>query len=179
MKKSLSAVLAVGLIGTAAVLAAGEGGNDGITGKDARATLAARAGEYRLTVKFWPVPDGEPQVSTLDTRRRMILKGRVLQSEVGPDGSGFEGTGMTGFDEATGRFWYVWTDTSSGGVSVLEGTLHDRGGTLEGTQSTPRGPSPLRVEIRREGSREVHDYWVPGEDGRTVRSLELTFVPAG
>ena len=48
---------------------------------------------------------------------------------------------------------------------------------FEGTRPTPEGPTPLRVEIRREGRGEAHDYFVPAGRGDEQRYLELRYEP--
>lgn len=146
---------------------------------DGHATLATLAGAFELTASFWPDPTAPPEVSELPARRQLILGGRALSLEVGPDAGGFRGSGLMGFDNQAGSFWYVWTDTSTTGLSSLTGTLDAGGaGTLEGVTPTPFGPAALRVEIRFEGSEEIHDHYVPGPDGE-VRLLELRYRRAG
>ncbi|MDX1503544.1 MAG: DUF1579 family protein [Thermoanaerobaculia bacterium] len=138
--------------------------------------LAALAGDYRLTATHWLDPAGEPEVSVLPARRELVLGGRALRLEVGPDEGGFAGTGLTGYDNATRQFWYTWADTSSTGLAILRGTLDASGsGRFEGEDPTPEGPAPLVVQVRREGETEVHDYFSPGPDGRPVRWLELRY----
>ncbi len=139
-------------------------------------TLDALAGTFELTSTFWTDPAARPETSTLPARRELILGGRVLRLEVGPDAGGFLGSGLMGFDNATGAFWYAWTDTSTTGLSHLTGTLDARGaGTLEGMTPTPFGPTPLRVEIRFEGADEVHDYFVSDSSGAELRMLALRY----
>ena len=142
------------------------------------AVLVRLAGEYTLTARFRPAPGDEPIVSHLPARRSLILDGRVLWLEVGPDSWGFRGTGLMGYDVAERRFWYVWTDTSTTGIASLQGSLElDGAGRFEGTRPTPEGPTPLRVEIRREGRGEAHDYFVPAGRGDEHRYLELRYEP--
>lgn len=142
------------------------------------ALLAGLAGQYTLTARFWPDPRSEPVESQLPARRSLILEGRVLQIEVGPDARGFRGTGLMGYDEGEERFWYVWTDTSTTGVSFLEGSLDPSGaGRLEGSRPTPGGRAPLRIQIRRRGLSEVHEYRTPAEPDGEVRYLELRYDP--
>ena len=138
--------------------------------------LAALAGEYRLTSTFWPEPGGEPMVSELPARRELILGGRALRLEVGPDPRGFVGAGLSGYDRAGERFWYAWTDSSTSGVAILYGRLDAAGsGSFEGHTPTPGGPVPLRVQIRRDGAAEIHDYFSPAPDGGELRWLELRY----
>ena len=142
----------------------------------AHETLAALAGDFVLTSTFWPEPGAPPEISELPARREPALDGRALRVDVGPDAGGFLGSGLMGFDDHDGRYWYVWTDTSAHGVATLRGDLDALGsGSFEGVTPTPYGPTPLRVEIRFDGAEEVHDYFVPGRSGGEVRMLELRY----
>ncbi len=143
------------------------------------ATLASLAGSYTLTATFWAEPAAAPQVSELPARRELILGGRALRLEVGPSARGFLGTGLMGFDNVDDSFWYVWTDTSTTGVSSLDGRLGKRGeGILEGQTPTPSGATPLRVEIRFDGAIEIHDHYVSDGGGGEHRMLELRYQRA-
>lgn len=143
-------------------------------------TLASLAGEFELTATFWPAPGAPAEVSTLPARRELALDGRVLRLEVGPDAGGFRGSGLMGYDNVAGAFWYVWTDTSTTGLTSLEGKLDGAGtGTLAGPTATPFGPAPLRVESRFEGGVEVHDHFVPDQAGGEHRMLELRYRRLG
>lgn len=145
-----------------------------------RGILAALVGEFDLTSTFWPTPDGPPQVSHLPARRSLALDGRVLEIDVGPSARGFTGTGLLGWDGLEERFWYTWVDTSSSGVAHLHGERRaDGSGRFEGQTPTPGGYFPLRVEIRREGGVEIHDYFGPSADGREYRWLELRYSRVG
>lgn len=143
-------------------------------------TLARLAGSYDLTATFWPEPGAAPEVSQLPSRRELILGGRALRLEVGPDADGFRGSGLMGFDNVAESFWYVWTDTSTTGMSSLTGRLGAAGsGTLEGETPTPFGAAPLRVEIRFDGVEEVHEHYVPNGSGGEHRMLELRYRRTG
>lgn len=178
-KRRLFAVL----FAAAAALAPPEAGSDldpaaaaSRPGESHRA-LESLAGDYDLVSTFWSAPGAEPEISRLPASRRVILGGRALRLDVGPDAGGFVGTGLMGHDNQTGRTWYVWTDTSTTGLSLLDGTVDARGaGTLEGETPTPFGRSPLRVEIRHEGDVEIHDYYLPHPGGEAAfRMLELRY----
>ena len=147
---------------------------------EGHATLAELAGDFELTATFWPEPGASADVSILPARRELLLGGRALRLEVGPDPGGFRGHGLMGFDNVDGAFWYVWTDTSTTGLTRLSGRLDGGGsGLLEGPTPTPFGAVPLRVEIRFEGGVEIHDHYVPAADGGEHRMLELRYRRVG
>lgn len=152
--------------------------------------IAEREGEFELLSTFWPAPGAEPIVTRQRARRSLILNGRVLRLDVVPlaadfddlrpgqalPATGFFGTGLEGYDESTGESWYVWTDTSATGVAVLTGRSSSDGGTYRGTTPTASGPKALRVEVRRDGRKEIHTYHL-GEGESAHEMLELRYVP--
>lgn len=159
-----------------------ESRGDGLSQEHAH--LSEMAGAYSLRSRLWFSPNSEPVVTNLAARRLMGLQGRVLQLDV--EGSSesdypFEGRGFTGFDRALGSHWYIWMDTTSTGVATLYGTLATDGtGHLNGrvTNRQPDNSTPLRIEIRREGNSEIHDYYSPDASGIEWRWMELTYLRA-
>ena len=67
---------------------------------------------------------GEPTVSEADVSREMILDGRVLTEryEGNMMGRPFVGHGMTGYDNAMGKYWSTWNDNMSTGLMTSWGT---------------------------------------------------------
>jgi hypothetical protein len=91
--------------------------------------LAAMAGSYTLTAKWWQDPDAPPQVSTSAVMRKMIMDGRYLVEEV--EGEMYEqpftGMGITGYDNTTEQYVTTWLDNMSTGLFVMTGNLDDEG----------------------------------------------------
>ncbi|WP_083800477.1 DUF1579 family protein [Erythrobacter sp. SD-21] len=143
--------------------------------------LAEQEGEFSLQSRYWSSQEAEPIVTRLNAQRRMVLGNRVLELVVSSDpGSDYpyQGRGLTGFDTSLNKHWYIWMDTTSTGVALLYGSLsQDSTGVLEGsvTNRTQGVETPLRIEIRRQGSREIHEYFSPDEIGNEWRWMELIY----
>src|SRR5512132_483462 len=80
--------------------------------------LAAMAGNYDLKVKGWQAAGAAPEESVATAVRSSALGGRVMVEEVHGTmmGMPFEGHGMSGFDNVTGKYWSTWTDSMGTGL---------------------------------------------------------------
>ncbi len=79
--------------------------------------LARMAGDWDMTTKAWMAPGQPPTESKGTVTNTMLLGGRVLQSQQRGVmmGQPFEGVGLTGYDNVTGRHWTTWLDNMSTG----------------------------------------------------------------
>jgi hypothetical protein len=97
------------------------------------AMMAESAGTYKLTVKSWYVPGGEPEVSEATAEREMMMGGRYMKETVeGSMGEGqtFKGMGLAGYDNVTGKHWSTWMDNMSTGLSKMTGDYDPETKTL-------------------------------------------------
>ena len=87
------------------------------------AEMAKMVGEFTMTVKSYMEPGGEPDVSTGTASRKMIMGGRYLEETVTGTvmGQPFEGRGLTGYDNVTGKWWGTWLDNMSTGINTSHG----------------------------------------------------------
>lgn len=145
------------------------------------AKLATAAGTYDLSIKSWHGP-GEPNVETGTATRRMILDGRVMLEDVQSKAMGqpFTGTGMTGYDNVTGKYWATWNDTMSTGLMVSEGDCDADGAcTFTGSWNDPvtKGRITSRMTSRwTSPTTEVFSMYVPGPDGKEMQMMEITYT---
>ena len=148
------------------------------------AKLAESAGRYKLTVKTWHQPGGEPEVSEGTAERTMTLGGRVLEERVTSTmmGMPFEGVGRTGYDNLKKTYWSTWTDNMSTALMIMHGTIGDDGtATFEGDTIDPMTGDTMRmrIESHMEGDKEVNEFFHPGPDGTEMKGMEITYEPAG
>ena len=147
-------------------------------------TLAAMAGDYDLTVKSWYGP-GEPATDTGTATRRMILGDRVLVEEVKAQmmGQPFNGQGLHGFDNVTGRYWSTWNDSMSTGVMVSEGSCDANGAcTYQGRHNDAVSKQPMTTRMTTrwtDPSTEVFEMYGPGPDGKETKMMEITYRKRG
>ena len=87
------------------------------------AEMANMVGEFKMTVKSYMEPGGEPDVTTGTASRKMIMGGRYLEETVTGTvmGQPFEGRGLTGYNNVTGKWWGTWLDNMSTGINTSHG----------------------------------------------------------
>ncbi len=111
--------------------------------------LASMEGSWNAKITSWMEP-GKPPVESKGTcEQKMILGGRFLQQEFTGDmmGSPFNGIGVTGYDNHTGKYVSTWMDSMSTAILVFEGTAGPDGKTITqvGHYDTPiKGPLKWR-----------------------------------
>ncbi len=87
------------------------------------AEMAKMAGEFKMTVTSYSEPGAKPDVSTGTASRKMIMGGRYLEETVTGTvmGQPFEGRGLTGYNNVTGKWWGTWLDNMSTGLMTSYG----------------------------------------------------------
>jgi hypothetical protein len=97
------------------------------------AFLAAKAGNWNVTVTMWTQPGAEPGVSTVTSKTEMVLGGRQMKEEFTGEffGMPFSGIGYTGYNNSTGMVTAIWMDNMSTGTMVMTGKYGQAGDPLE------------------------------------------------
>ena len=146
------------------------------------AAMTELAGTWSATTRFWLDPSQPPQVTHGQVERTLVLGGRVLQEnfESAWEGELFQGIGLRGFDNVTGRYWGTWTDNASTGVTLLFGQWNDAGDMMvfEGRTPDPLSGSmqPMRIESRMDGpDREISEFYYTGPDGELAKTMEIVY----
>lgn len=143
--------------------------------------LASLAGTYDLTIKSWHAPGGEPSTDTGTATRKMILGDRVMVEEVTSQmmGQPFTGHGMHGYDNVTGKHWATWNDSMSTGLMISEGSCDAKlMCTFTGSYHDPvtKKPQTTRMTTRwTDASTEVFEMYAPGQDGKEMKMMEITY----
>lgn len=144
--------------------------------------LAAMAGNYDLKVKSWGDPKAPPQESVGTATRTVALGGRVLVEDVHGDmmGMPFDGHGMSGFDNATGKYWGTWVDSMGTGLMTSEGTCDDKGAcTFTGSFNDPVKKAPVKSRMTTRWTSptvEVFEMYGAGKDGKEMKMMEITYT---
>lgn len=91
--------------------------------------MAKAAGDWTFTSKMWMDPSQEPMTSTGTAKFETIYGGRYLQSKVSGSmmGMPFEGTSVTGYNNATKKYFNTWIDNMGTGIMFTEGTMDASG----------------------------------------------------
>jgi hypothetical protein len=144
--------------------------------------MAATAGTYDVKSKSWQAPGGPAMEETGTATRSMALDGRVLMEDFKGSmmGMPFNGHGMRGYDNVTGKYWGTWMDSMSTGMMVSEGTCDAKNTcTFTGTWNDPikKGPVKSRMTSRwTSATTEVFEMYGPGKDGKEFKMMELTYT---
>lgn len=146
------------------------------------AALAAAVGDYDLAIRSWDTPDAPPSEETGTATRSMILDGRVMVEQVQAKmhGQPFNGHGMTGYDNVSGKWWSTWNDSMSTGVMVSEGDCDEHGScTFAGSWNDPITNSKVNARFTNRWTgptTEVFEMYGPGPDGEEYKMMEMTYT---
>ena len=148
--------------------------------------LQTFVGVWDVAKTFHP-RSGEPVRQKGECRQTMIHGGRFLQSDFtfrrGEEKT--TGTGLIGFDPATGLFTSVWIDSRSTRMSFRQGqekfdgkqiVLYGRSLSDEGKTSRV---SRTVTRLEADGRRIVHRQYAVGEGGRERLVMELILTKKG
>ena len=146
-------------------------------------SLAKTAGKWDLSMKSWMAPGAPPTESKATAERAMVLGGRVLTEKVHGEAMGqpFEGHGMTGYDNVTGKYWSTWNDSMSTGIMTSTGTCDEaaRSCSFMGTMvDAISGQSKnLRMVSKwTNDDHEVFEMWEPTPDGKEFKAMEIVYT---
>jgi len=142
--------------------------------------LKESVGKWKAVVKSWNGP-GEPLVSEGLSDNRLILGGRYLEQRFQSTmmGQPFEGYGLNGFDNATGRYWFIWVDNMGTGMMSGLGDMDEAGKTLT-TTSTSAGPDGKPTNTRSvtrfldDGTQVFTMYGMMGD--QEMKMMEITYT---
>jgi len=89
--------------------------------------LAKSVGEWKTEISSWMDPNMPPTVNEGKSVCEQILGGRFFHSKETANfmGMPFEGSSITGYDNATKKFFSYWVDNMSTGGMVLEGSYDE------------------------------------------------------
>ena len=144
--------------------------------------LAESAGTYDTKVKSWPDAKSEPMVESGSATRTVDLDGRVVVERFNGSmmGMPFTGTGMTGFDNVSGKYWSTWTDSMSTGIMVSEGTCDaQQVCTFIGSWNDPVKKAKVTAKMILRHVKpgvEVFEMHGPGKDGKEFKMMEITYT---
>lgn len=141
-------------------------------------------GSFRAEVRMWMAP-GDPMVSGGTMTNTLELGGLFLrQHYTGDDQPGpvpaFEGRGYWGFNKTTGLFEGFWIDTASSVMQHETGNVDGSGRvwTMVGEFTDPGSGKPMRKKSVIRLTDENHhsmEMFMPGPDGREVRTMEILY----
>jgi hypothetical protein len=148
------------------------------------ATLAKSDGEWDAETTMWWTPDGPPMVSKASCTNKMIFGGRYQQSTFKGDFGGmpFEGTSITGYDNAKKVFFSSWMDNMSTAMMNMEGTWDDATKSInfKGKMHCPaNGQEAEMREVYKIVDDNTHVMEMYGPDlktGKEFKSMQIKFT---
>jgi hypothetical protein len=144
--------------------------------------MAKQVGSYSAQIKSWQAPGTDPVIELGTTKRSLILDGRVLIEDFDSTmmGQSFQGHGMRGYDNVTGKHWSTWNDSMSTGIMTSEGDCDGQMTcTFVGSWVEPVNKKTItsRMVSRWTGpDTEIFEMYVPGADGKEFRMMEITYT---
>ncbi|HEU4521656.1 MAG TPA: DUF1579 domain-containing protein [Thermoanaerobaculia bacterium] len=150
---------------------------------DAHKALDSMVGTWDTVIRFWAAPGAPPQESTGIAENRWILGGRYVEQRFKGSAMGqpFEGLGYTGYDNMRKQYFGTWMDTMSTGMMSTTGRVEDGGKTwkFKGMMDDPVMNTSIPVdEVVKVLSPDKHvmEMWQPGPDGKSFKSMEITYT---
>jgi hypothetical protein len=144
--------------------------------------LAATAGTYDVKIRSWMEPGGPASEESGAATRTMALDGRVLVEDFKGTmmGSPFNGHGMTGYDNVTGKYWSTWMDSMSTGLMLSQGTCDAKMAcTFNGSWNDPIKKAPVNSRMTTRWTSpttEVFEMYGPDKKGAEMKMMEMTYT---
>ena len=121
---------------------------------------------------MWLDTSGKAKVDTGSADFGMVLKGRHLRQTLYiADGTGFEGLGYIGYDNATGQFFTTWMDVNFPGIVVAYGGKDGDAYVLKGNM----GQVPVREVLKIVDHDHVDYRFYETHDGKEALVVELEY----
>lgn len=143
--------------------------------------LDALIGTWATKSTFYCDPKG-PQETTGVAVNTWTLGGRFVEQRFFGAMPGtnlpFEGIGMTGFDNVTGKFIGSWIDTMSTGLMTLQGGVEGRTLTLRGEFAAPGGAVMKFRMVHEFTSQDRHlcTMFMAMGDQPETKSMEIVYT---
>ncbi len=152
------------------------------TPSDIHKAMAKSAGNWSFTSKMWMDPSQPPMDATGTAVFEMVYGGRYLQSKVSSSmmGMPFEGTALTGYNNATKKFFNTWIDNMGTGIMYTEGTMDASGLiSMTGTMFDPMSGKncTIRETWRNEGDNKmIMEMYSTKEGESEKKDMEITYT---
>ena len=144
--------------------------------------LASLAGDWTYKARMWMNPSAQPIESTGTVNYTTLYGGRYVQGQYRGDmmGTPFEGLGLMGYDNTSGRFQASWIDNMDTAIMYMAGQYDTAAKTLTytGQMEDPLKPG-TKVNVRqviRITSPDSHTMeWYETREGKEVKTMEIAY----
>ena len=138
-------------------------------------------GSWEYTMKWWMKPDSQPEESTGSSQSKWIMDGRFVQQTVQGQSMGqpFDGTGISGYDNAKKAYIGTWFDNMGTGMMNATGQYDPSTKTLtqEGIFDCPfKGRINFRwVTKFVDEDTQIFESYAPDDTGKEFKSMEIVY----
>ena len=147
--------------------------------------LSYMIGKWKTTVKIWEPGKPEASVSTGTNVNEWLLGKRYVGTHYNGEfmGMPFEGMGITGYDNISGRYFSGWVDSMSTFMMTEYGQYHSASKTFTytGRFTDPLGSNVKSKSVFKIVNDDKHVLTMyhtkPGQD--EIRAMEITYVRDG
>ena len=149
---------------------------------DSHKVLDPLVGTWSHVVKWWMMPDSQPETSQGTSETKWVMGDRYLQHMATGTSMGqpFEGMGLTGFDNGRQTYQTIWMDNMGTGMMIGEGTYDPNKKTLT---DHGRFTDPMIGQRSYRGvvtfiDDDHHSYEMYGTDknGKEFRMMEIMYT---
>lgn len=144
--------------------------------------LASIAGDWTYKARMWMNPTAPPTESTGTVSYTSLFGGRYVQGQYRGDmmGMPFEGLGLMGYDNTTGRFQASWIDSMDTMIMYMTGQYDPVAKTITYTGQMDDIVKPgTKVNVRqviRLVSPDSHVMeWYETRNGREAKTMEIVY----
>lgn len=145
--------------------------------------FADYVGEWDAQVRTWESPGSEPMVSAGTSTYEVIMGGRFLKQTFHSTmmGMPFEGLGLSGFDNTTGKHTVMWIDNMNTQMMYSAGDCSDhcRTETHVTTLKDPMTGRDVKVKMvtrRVDENKHIFEYYMAGDGGEMFKTMEITYT---
>lgn len=146
--------------------------------------LAQLEGKFKAVNTMKMAPDQPAMTSPGSSENKMIFGGRYLVCSYHGDfmGTPFDGEGIMGYDNTTGKHFSTWIDSGSTGMTYSTGTCSNdcKTITFEGEMPNPMmgGQMCKYKMVYNIKSADAYDFamWTPGPDGNLFEMMTISYT---
>jgi len=144
--------------------------------------LTSIAGDWTFRARMWMNPTAQPSESTGTVNYTSLFGGRYVQGQYRGDmmGMPFEGLGLMGYDNTSGRFEASWADNMGTSIMYMTGQYDPVAKTITYTGQEDDIVKPgTKVNVReviRIVSSDSHVMeWYETRDGKEAKTMEVVY----
>jgi hypothetical protein len=143
--------------------------------------LAKSVGEWKTEISSWMDPSMPPTMTEGKSVCESIMGGRYFRTKETASfmGMPFEGSAVSGYDNATKKFFSYWVDNMGTGVLMTEGTYDEatKTFTYKGSGVGPTGEYNVREIIKHiSGDESMFEMYMEEGGKPEMKMMEIKYT---